>query len=1055
MSLSVYKSSAGSGKTYTLVKEYIKIAIKGKRPLGIKPILAMTFTNKAAAEMQTRIIEQLNEISDDGLRVHSNMLDSLIEETNFTESEIASRCKYLLYQILHDYSFFAISTIDKFSHKIIRTFASDLGLTQNFEVELNQEDLLEEAIERLISKAGLDKGLTDFLIEFALDRIDTDKSWRIEQELLDTCRVIFQEDSDINLQALSDLSIAELTRIRKEITKDTLNFEKEIKQLGLRGLQIIDNAGIEYSSFQYGNAGGVPSHFGKIKKGNFDLPVANRTIDAIEKDIWYSKSKPQGIKNAIDAIKNDLIEAFYAIEKKKEEGLSAYIIRKKVLENFYATALINEVYKEFEVLKIEKNVLPISDFNKLIGKIVSEQEAPFIYERTGNHFSHFLIDEFQDTSRLQWQNLMPLVENSLATGGENLIVGDGKQAIYRWRGGEVEQFVNIPYLRGSEDSKLLQDRIHYIKAFIKENNLGTNYRSLKNIIEFNNALFTNIALGQDDFTKKIFAEITQKFLPENRGGYVEIQVYNDHKDTEQTFDEFNIERTITCIKGLLEQGYNFGDIAILGRSNSSLIKLVDAFKESSENIPIISSEAMLLEKSEKVRLLNTYLKLIISPEDHHEQLRLLFLLDKVHQFEENLFQMAYSIIKSKTFENFELILASLGFEIDFLSRGEKDAFEILEQALVDLKMTQEADAYLFGFMNEATQFYKKKGTSLSRFLEYFEERKEKLSLSIPGGIDAVQLLTIHKSKGLEFPVVIYPFADYDAKYYGRMWIDIEDEVKGLNRFLIKKNNDLELTRFADAWNEDKRQSDLDEINVLYVACTRAIEQLYVFTSNSNRKMLNKLILPATQKMEGWKDEFNFSFGEKQKIQSSKGDKPKKPSTKIFDLKPLSLKNMHSYPEGDRFEYIFPQTNDAEFDEMSASDYGELVHETFAKILTWKEGIDAIESVKVKKNLSEKNYKLLKTDINRVFNNPEILPYFETDKARMEVEFWDENGKIVRMDRVVEFDDKFVVIDFKTGEQDDEHDVQIRKYKKILNSVYDKEVEGYLIYTESGKLIEVV
>ncbi|MGB0403422.1 MAG: UvrD-helicase domain-containing protein, partial [Salibacteraceae bacterium] len=655
---------------------------------------------------------------------------------------------------------------------------------------------------------------------------------------------------------------------------------------------------------------------------------------------------------------------------------------------------------------------------------------------------------------LQWQNLMPLVENSLATGGKNLIVGDGKQAIYRWRGGEVEQFVNIPYLRGSEDSKLLQDRIHYIKAFVKENNLGTNYRSLKNIVEFNNALFTNIAVTQDEFTQKIFAEITQKFLPENQGGYVEIQVYNDHKDTEQTFDEFNIERTISCINDLINQGYKYSDIAILGRNNSSLIKLVEAFKESPENIPMISSEAMLLDKSEKVRLLCTYLKLVISPEDHHEQLRLLFLLDKVHDINENLFEKAYSIIKSKTFENFELILASLGFDIDLISRGKKDAFEVLEQALVDLKLTQSADAYLMGFMNEATQFYRGKGTSLGRFLEYFEERKEKLSLSIPGGINAVQLLTIHKSKGLEFPVVIYPFADYDAKYYGRMWVDVQDEVNGLNRFLIKKGNDLELTRFAADWGNDKRQTDLDEINVLYVACTRAVEQLYVFTSNAKRKMLNKLILPATKNMEGWKDEFNFSFGTKQRLIKKEEEEKNKPTSKIFDLKPLSLKSMHSYPEGDRFEYIFPQSNNLEFGKLSASDYGELVHETFAKILFEKDANRVIERVRIKKNLSEETYLLLKADINRVLTNPEILPFFQSSNARMELEFWDENGKLVRMDRVVVIKDEHIVIDFKTGEEDEDHFNQVRNYKKILKTVYKNGVRGYLIYTESGKLIEV-
>lgn len=1043
MSLKVYKSSAGSGKTFTLVKEFLKLAIQNANSGGVKPIIALTFTNKAANEMKERIISSLVEFTTPEKRAENDMFKLLLNdvEIGLNEDELVRRSGFLLHQILHDYSSLSVSTLDKFSHQIIRTFAFDLGLSQSFDIELDEETLLREAIEGLIDKSEKDLDLRKFLIQFSISRIEADRTWRIEDELFEFSRFLLKEDSEDYLAPLSNFSLPDFIEKRNNLKKAVEGFEKELDSKAQEGFDIIEKAGLNSGDFFAGNQGGIPSYFKKIANRKYIFPLGKNLEKTLNQDQWYGGKAGADKRSRIDAIKDDLLACFNSINNKIESDIGTYVLQKSILKNLYATALINEVNQEFKLLKEQKNVLPISDFNKIIGEIVSNQEAPFIYERLGNHYRHFLIDEFQDTSQLQWQNLIPLIENSLAFAKNNLIVGDGKQAIYRWRGGEVMQFAKMPYLKGAENNPLLKNRLQFLGQFIQEEVLGTNYRSKQIVIKFNNQLFRNIANSQNELVNSIYKETEQQFLEKNTGGFVEVKIH-DGKTSDLNFDEYNFSETIKAIEQSRELNYNWKDIAILCRSNRHLIALADELTQ--KGFPVISSEALLLKNSSKVRLMHTFFKLLLHPEDKHEQLRLVFLLKRVHGLNHDFFTIAKSIAENPSLANFSLLTAQLGFELNLNANSAKDIYEQFELALVQLKIDTSSDEYLLAMLNELHNFVQKNVASLYGFVEHFETKMEKLSLDLPEGMDAIKMLTIHKSKGLEFPVVIYPFADSKEKANDRLWLQMNGEIEGFKSFLINTNKDLAKTPYYHQIEEEKSLKFLDELNVFYVACTRAVNHLYIFSSNSRYYDFHRTLIPALEQMEAKQpDEFTYQFGEPM-VNDVK--------SKESNLKQLVLESMYSFPEKDRFNYT--QLADSFIDYDDPREYGILIHSILANIQNSSNFEDVVKQQCLKLGLEPQLEKRVVDEISGLLNNVEIAALFNGDEIYNEADFIDENKNLLRPDRVVLNKNSAVVIDYKTGEEEEKHFVQVQDYIKVVEQVFKVPTTGGLLYTDSKKWIEV-
>lgn len=611
MNFTVYKSSAGSGKTFTLVKEYLKLALTDAQypPQKYRHILAITFTNKAAAEMKERIIKALKEISD----VSNNdsvLLNILREETGLDIDKLKFRAQTILHTILHNYSDFAIGTIDSFVHRIVRTFAYDLQLPVNFEIEMDDNKLLLEVIDLLISKAGNDEHLTRALVEFTEAKADDEKSWHIERDLFDFSKNLLTEEGVIHLEKLKKISTEDFLNIRNKLNETIKKFESSVKKIAEEASQAISQQGLEHNSFYQGRSG-ISKFFSTIADGNFDKLEPNSHVSkTINENKWYTDKISSSDKAKIETIKGKLTEAFHSIQAIVQKQQSLYYLLKLINKNIYSLAVLNEIEKLMQEIKKQNNILHISEFNKIIANIVLNQPVPFIYERIGEKYNHYLVDEFQDTSVLQWQNLLPLIENSLAEGNLSMLVGDGKQAIYRWRGGEVEQFSQLPNVFLKEKNEFVLEREQTLKRNYNEQLLNKNYRSRKEIIDFNNSLFSVLAGKLGATHNSIYHDHEQQSDSANTGGYISIDfVKGETEEAEQQ----TLEQVYNNIIRLQNDNFKLSDIAILCRTNKKGSAIAEYL--TAKGIAVLSAESLLLKNSKRVRFIESIFHYINQSQD--------------------------------------------------------------------------------------------------------------------------------------------------------------------------------------------------------------------------------------------------------------------------------------------------------------------------------------------------------------------------------------------------------------------------------------------------------
>ncbi|MEP3384109.1 MAG: UvrD-helicase domain-containing protein, partial [Flavobacteriaceae bacterium] len=618
-SFKIYNASAGSGKTYTLTKEYLKLLLSNDSPIKFRQILAITFTNKAVGEMKTRIL--------DNLFLFGNATDAKNQETLFHEicqelsihpEQLQQRSKVILKRILHNYSFFEVSTIDKFNHKIIKTFARDLQLSQNFEVELDIEMLLEEAVGQLLERAGTDKQLTQVLLDFSLEKIDDDKSWNITYDLVEIGKLLFQENHSSHIEKLRSKSIADFKQIQNNISSEIDAIEAHVCNEAQKVMIALESQGFDASDFPRQT---LPNHFKKIMAG--DINIKALYGNKLESNLVANNILKSGDTRDSSHLSGYILDRFLYIKKK--------LFRRNYLKNIYGNivplTVLNEIAKEIKNIEIEKDIIPISSLNTLLSKEIKNQPVPFIYERMGEKYRHYFIDEFQDTSQMQWENLIPLIGNALE--GENekneqgslFLVGDVKQAIYRWRGGRAEQFLD-----------LLNSKTHPFVVEPSIDSLDTNWRSYSEIITFNNSFFTLTApFLKNEAYKKLFLEGSDQKQNTKEGGFVTLSFLE--KDVYK-IEEENYREVLSAIDQITAKNYPYSDICILVRDNKKGMLLANLLSEN--QIPIISSDSLLLYKNEKVTFLISLLKFIENLNDEEAIFQVLSFLairkSKKHHF---------------------------------------------------------------------------------------------------------------------------------------------------------------------------------------------------------------------------------------------------------------------------------------------------------------------------------------------------------------------------------------------------------------------------------------
>ncbi|MBT7035870.1 MAG: UvrD-helicase domain-containing protein, partial [Lentimicrobiaceae bacterium] len=1025
MSLDVYKSSAGSGKTTTLVNEYLKIALKN--PHSFRHILAITFTNKAANEMKERVISVLKELSSKDIKNSPKLFD-LIQYLNYDEFTLMDKSKYLLSLILNNYDDFAISTIDSFIHRIIRTFASDVSLPQNFEVVIDKSDLIPQILKGLYGKVGKDITLTNFLVGFVMSEADEENNYDPTSRLIDFIDYQINEDGFFEIKKIDNLSLKQLNKIISALKSEINKLKSNIIEKSNEALNICSDRNLEAEDFYQGNRG-IYKYFtnlSEFKISDEKLFPGKNAIKTITEGNWYSSKVDNHKKELIDSITEELGNLFEITKKKLESYLHFRLLFSKI----YSLALIHEIRKLFFEFTDKSGKIHISEFNKRISNQISDQPVPFIYERLGRKYRYFLLDEFQDTSILQWQNLLPLIEESLSQGNKNLLVGDAKQAIYRFRNGEVELFANLPELYNREKTNLKIESENTLKRFFNSKSLDTNYRSREQIIEFNNDFFEVVSSNLSQRTKTIYSELKQNFPSKvKNGGIVSIR-FSDYKS--ESFEETKLSKIKSIIKEANKKNYGLDQICILCRTKKNASQIFEYL--ISNKIDVVSNESLLLTNSPGVRLLVAFLKLNQNP---NNQIALAEFIDGFIKFSDNSleFNTEYSELTKFKLENLEPIFLRYNVDTSTKMISAYSVFEMVEFALRSFSSSDTTDIFIQYFLD----FVFENNIDLDEFLSLWESKKNKIFISMPENIAAVQIMTIHKAKGLDFPIVIVDAENRAPKTTkSEYWEPLNIEgISDLKVGLMPINKKLNLIGRGDIYEIEEHKSELDFLNLIYVAFTRPKHALYIIGETNSKDQFSKYLIDYLDHKRLW---------EKDKVEYEFGSLPL--NSEDSEISNGLILNKFVSEDWTKLISVAPSEN-IKLDLISSKSsraYGKLIHRILASIYYEYDLYTTFANISDSEILSSSEIDIIKDLVSRVIAHPELKRYFQEDLIiKNETEILLEDGTTVRPDKVVIDKDKLTIIDYKTGEEKNEDILQIKGYKKVFQNLNYKDIEAKLVY----------
>ncbi len=1072
----VYQASAGSGKTYTLVKEYLKLCLKSEGDVSnFRTILAMTFTNAAANEMKERIVSDLCNII--GSSEPEGIEADLVKELGISDAQLKKNAQSLLTCIMHDYSSFCVCTIDSFVQKISRSFVHELGLSSQYTVSIDGKEMANAVVESMGAQISDDNAfLSQIVSDFCKNQFDNDRSNNLQEKLISFIEKLmaekaYQRDENNNIHNLEQYK--ETDDFLKRKLED---FEGKMKDCLDQFKAFERRNDLSIQDYSYVSSG-FASYFNKIAKKNFEEPGA-RFINAADNGAWYSKGAEKRFSAAeLDRMTNELTPILQSVINLIENERPSYLFYKSQRNSLCMYALRTRIREEFQRISDEDEIIHISEFNKMINNVLGDYSVPFIYEKVGETYRHVFVDEFQDTSVMQWQNLLPLIDNGLSTNEMSMVVGDGKQSIYRFRSGEVGQLVSLPEVFALPDDERYEAFAQYqenLKSHFGFSQLDTNRRSFQNIIKFNNDFFekvhANLAIEHQrvyidkntEYGKEV--SIAQKTFKEDEG-FVQVQLY-DPNDTEFCFCAIE-----NLIVDLLGKGYQYGDIAILTRKANLGSEIANYLND--KNIPVVSRDSILIKSSNKVRFIVNTLRYLIDRNNEvvvANEIYLWHLVNGTGNSDDvtQIFDLVKAIAKGEADLETGLGLGQPGLLNDILSKA---------TCLYDLCASLERlfgfnsinDAFLDFFMEEVFKWQSGVTESITDFLTFWDDNQNILSVASVSA-NAVNIMTIHKSKGLQFPVVIYPKAitDLDLRLARNskpeeIWVKPEDlgfdPIPNLEKVLFKLTKGAENmgARAKDFCQKETQDNRLDNLNLLYVAFTRAMQRLYVFAEagggqNVIQEYLDLESLPDGVRVDA--DHKLLQFGDPSFNKVLKKEK--------IVVKPANIGNaVNDLASCDWFGKINVDTNPSMLwmspdDKMSPSEWGELVHEMLSKVETASDIDHALQPYVQEGVIDVEIANLLKERILQMVNDSTIGRAFaEEAKVKNECEILSD-GQIKRPDRFVELPDEIILLDYKTGKKDPDHHRQLKDYIVALRQMVPKDIRAYLVYlTDPIEVEEVV
>lgn len=1080
--LTIYKASAGSGKTFQLVVEYIRLLLAN--PNNYRHILAVTFTNKATNEMKSRILEQLNILANNQ---PSDYLEHLTDNESFTENFVRERAKLVLKNILHDYNRFSVSTIDSFTQRTIKAFNRELGISPNFALELDNEMILAEATDRLLAKINTDKKLLKWLKSFSREQIEENNSQRIEEKIKSLGQELFKEQFQVFMtgEEEQEYNRKNLGNFGKELNKIKAGYESTLKYLGENAIEAIENNSLSINDLSYGKNG----------VGGFLLALANGIIKEAgtrvlkaETDIesWYSKSSPK--KNEIHSLaENKLQQLLFQILDFIRNNEIHYYTAVAIQKQLRTLGILADLKNEIKNLLLEKNLLQLSDANLLLNKIIGQSDSPFIYEKTGSYFHHFMLDEFQDTSVLQWQNFKPLVANSLAEGNKNLLVGDVKQSIYRWR---------------NSNWKILAEDVHndFRNDQIRTKTLERNFRSDKNIIDFNNDFFLSL---KDIFVEyqfrglnnpeelvnhfnKVYESVAQlpgKDNPEKKG-YVKIEFL-----PKDDFTNDSTNHLIEQVKILQEKGIKASETAILTRTNKEgkgiVLKFLEAAKEPGNEkyqLSVISNESLFLSSSQGVMFIVYVLKQLISPENKIVKVALLNLwmnwlkpelINRRKISDNSIKKNLFADASNENEQNYFDSIFNQELSINFDRIKKKILFSSLDETITQvatvfgLHEIKTELPFIQTLIDKAGELKSSLSNDLSNFIFWWEEQGVKTSVNVNEEVDSIRLLTIHKSKGLEFKAVLIPFFDWKTGINGNfapiIWCKPETEpFNKLPLLPIKATSSLEKTIFKNDYYSEFVNRYVDIFNLAYVAFTRAKSVLIINcpkpeepkNETNSAKQMHYLLEKSIQYLIQ-KEKFSMCLREDENIFEF-GEIP------LFTPKPEQstsnyIEKYYAYDFRERIKLRFTSDNFLVTDERSRSvkNRGKILHEILSGIERTNDIQKAVANAVFEGKITEQESKPMEENLTEIINNPKVKYWFSGNYKVINERSILKKGQLLRPDRIMISENTAIVVDYKTGDQVfDKYQGQVKKYAQLLKETGFEHVDGYLWYIQFQRVEKV-
>lgn len=1049
------RASAGSGKTYTLVRQYLEFAFDNSSESlesRFKRILAITFTNKAVNEMKSRIIVYLSKIGERGKA--EQMCADLMASMHLSEEEVRRRARAVLGAILHNYSDFSVCTIDSFMHHVVRSFAYDLGLPTNFDVTINEDDVIVDTVDTLMTLYGNEgeEALTSVIDHFANSNMEDEKSYKVDDSVRVLAKTLFDEDVNEHLKKLKSIDAQSFIDKYKEYAQANLAVEAKLQRLGREAIDCYRQRGIEDSDLHYGTRG-IASFFKKAAAGKFVDPSKN-VLEFAEGDKICSGLGADR-EEEITELKPTLVDYYTKIMNLKEQEEARYNTRQIVMKELYALALLNRLNRIVDDYYHENDMLHISEFNKRVFEVVQNEPVPFIYERIGNRYLNYLVDEFQDTSKMQWLNIVPLIANGIANGQASLVVGDAKQAIYRFRQGDAHQFVILPKVEGSRHAA---DLVRAYEAI----DLDTNYRTCHNIVAFNNAFFKWVAESQYGYHEELQdiyighdATVPSLFQKDVKaGGYVQIGVYRCERNNREPIWKQVLDAIRHQVHDL---GYRYSDITVLARSNNILAELSQYIAAHDAEVRVVSSESFLLSNSRRVTLLWDMLHYLLNPKDRSMEGLVLRHLMAIGRLPADSMERKIGHPESMV----ETLLSEQGYSLQCEALLDMDLYDCCETIVRELDLATDETAYIATFLNLVAQYGNRNRQNLREFLEWFDNKmvEDKLSTSTAEGLDAVRLLTIHKAKGLEAKIIIYPVFNEDVKAM-HLWVETDDFAVGMPTNHVKITSGLGRTLFEDRRGDEELKRDMDELNVLYVALTRPKEKLLLFCGQKSdkqksdkqddRRYVNLLSRFVKAKvMDGFveKDDNDgevVCLGEDCRADGSV-------ETTAADLR-VDVKRL-SFPEWESRVTVAVTPNPSAVEESIR--IGLQAHALLSTIVHKGEAQEALQRYVESQKLSPEEASRLQQMVDRVLTDMACDRFFDEAYAVKNECPLCYRGKELRPDRIVFTPDETWVVDFKTGSSNLSHRKQVLEYCAAIDDMqcYPKS-KGFLIYlTANGCEVE--